>query len=230
MPVSCAKTPLSLFYINHKQLYFLILITTLTLLQVICRSSLCFSFPGTLVFPAELVREQLGVCSGCCHSSSSGRTFQMFLTLVWRQLWHKDNKNLIISCCRLCVPVRSESVCLFCMCSQCRVSLSDSSPSMLCSLTSIHWLTAYFYLFTTCEFAVVMSVVSGWRSMPSRPRFIPVICSPRSWAASAKPSTPPRRLWRRNMPDVSFTKKKTGNPFSNWGLCSVHSVGIHYGW
>lgn len=50
-----------------------------------------------------------------------------------------------------------------------------------------------------------------------RPTFIPVMCSPHSWAASVKPSTLPRPLWRRSMPDVSFTKtnRKITLPNSN---------------
>lgn len=186
---------------------------------------MCCSFPGTLAFPDELVSEHL---ADCCHSSSSGRTFQTLNSSTWAFGKIKITK---IKCLWLrsfwlfwIVPACEVSVSLFCVCSHCRVSLSDSSPSMLCSLTSIHWLTAYFYLFTTCEFAVVMSVVSGWRS---RPRFIPVMCSPHSWAASVKPSTPPRRLWRRNMLDVSFTKTNRKSRFQTEVTCLVHSVGIH---
>lgn len=87
------------------------------------------------------------------------------------------------------------------------------------SLTSIYWLIAYFYLFTTFKrHTVVVSVVSGWRSGLSQ--FILVIFSPRSWAASVRPSTLPRRLWRRNMPDVSFTKTNRNHGFKLWSFSS----------
>lgn len=51
-------------------------------------------------------------------------------------------------------------------------------------------------------------------------QLIPVLCSPHSWAASVKPSTLPRPLWRRNMPDVSFTETNHIRSVKRWSFSS----------
>lgn len=156
------------------------------------------------------------------------KNFQMFVAQTFgnssgieMKKWRVSGLLWIIFCFGMFPPLRSETVGSVC------VHSAESAwliSVILCSLTSVHWLIAYFYLFTTRKrHAVVVSVVSGWRSGPSQ--FILVVFFPRSWAASVKPSTLPRRLWRRNTPDVSFTKTNTNHRFK---LCVFSSPQCWY--
>lgn len=100
---------------------------------------------------------------------------------------------------------------LFCMCSQRSVSLIHFCQSVQPDIYSLthHLFLPFKHLWKSWvggEAGCVSSFLSFF--------------SPCSWAASVKPSTPPRRLWRRNMPDVSFTKTNRNHSFKLWPLSS----------
>lgn len=187
---------------------------------------MCFSFPGTLVFPDELVSEHL---ADCRHSKfrKDFSNVKLFNLGIWE---NKDNKDQLFVVEEFLVVL--DRACLW---GQCRsvlyVFTLQSQPLWFIPVNAVqpdiysltHRLFLPFHHLWICCCHVCMWV----EKQASRPRFIPFMCSPRSWAASVKPSTPPRRLWRRNMLDVSFTKTNRKSRFLTEVTCLVHSVGIH---